>query len=320
MARVSELEAVSLSEIKVARISESVEALTCYVCMEDGSAPLSNICGCTTSAIHSVCLEKLVNSAGARGKPLEDRTRCAICTSPYTCGFTPYVIAPPRPGPLARCAKSTYLWRFSTPCFGFLILVIVLALNMLLGRQALTLYIFIVVITLALFGFTISSRIRQLRGRRNPQVLDDNLYYDRVVAQARSEVARGFESPYAEARQHESKNVILLARQPRLPASASLTDSARLESPSLLPAQSPTHHLRNVPTAAPPPLPVAVAVPVVVPVAVAVIVVPAAPIEQSVSAAAPARTPAQTSRSRSQSPARHTPTLLDRALQQLRRS
>ncbi|KAJ1621817.1 hypothetical protein T492DRAFT_1066719 [Pavlovales sp. CCMP2436] len=314
MARVSELEAVSLSEIKVARISES-EALSCFVCMEDGGAPLSNICGCTTSAIHRACLEKLVNSAGARGKPLEDRIRCAICTSPYTCGFTPYVIAPPRPGLFARLTKSKCLKRFSTPpCFGFLILVMVLVLNMLLGRQALTLYIFIAIAVLALLSFTISSRLRRRRGRPDPQVLDDNLYYDRVVAQARSEVARGFESPFAEARQHESKCVILLARPPRLPASASLTDSARLESPSLLPAQSPVRHLGNVSTAAPPPLPVVMAVLVAVPVAVAVIVVPAAPIEQSVSAAALARTPARTSRSRSQSPAHQTPTLLDRAL------
>lgn len=119
-------------------------------------------------------------------------------------------------------------------------------------------------------------------------------------------MARGFETPYDEARtQHESKSVILLARQPRLPNSASVTDGAMVAAPPRAswttrtrsqsqsrrePAAEADTFAAERPPRAAEPLPVAVAVPVAVIVVPAhAIATPAPPVVSAPAAAAAAR-------------------------------
>ncbi|KAG8468110.1 hypothetical protein KFE25_007162 [Diacronema lutheri] len=198
--------------------------------MEDdvrgGQAPMSGICACSTTAIHAECLEKLINLKKARGRGLDERMNCMVCASHYTCAFTPYVIAPPRPGPLSRIVRVVTRSSLAPACFGLLVLVLIFVLNYLLGRSN-TFYVFVACVFF--FAACTAITLRRRRHLRDVQSLDDNRFHSQVVSRARKEVGRGFEASYDEALHAPSQSVVLLIQTPRNPTrSRSRTDGARV--------------------------------------------------------------------------------------------
>lgn len=210
---------------------ESEMETVCYVCLEDdvrdGSRPITNICACSTSHIHPQCLEKLINSKKGRERVLGERMNCMVCATPYTCPFTPYVVAPPRPSLAARWSNSATRSGLAPPCVGLAILGVIFFLNYSIGRS-LTFYFFLA----AAFAFAFCSAMTlrwQSRGH-DIQRYDDNQWFAKIVAHARKEVGRGFEAQMEDAMQAPSQSVVLLVQPPRHPnrGGVSRTDGAHI--------------------------------------------------------------------------------------------
>lgn len=190
-----------------AAVDENGDDLKCYVCLEDEAVtPLANICGCTTSVIHATCLEKLVNSRKSREKPLEERTQCAVCTRQFNVDFVPYAIDENRLNAVTAFSR-TPLGSIIVP-MGSVVgtLAFVGLLIFLLGRF--TALLVMVAVTVVIWPVCAA---RSVRMRRNdPQLLDDNAFFEKSVTQARKEVQRGNHTTIEQAAVLPSAKVVLI--------------------------------------------------------------------------------------------------------------
>ncbi|KAG8458561.1 hypothetical protein KFE25_003096 [Diacronema lutheri] len=70
-----------------ASVSSHGAGRCCLVCLDEDVEPddalLYEICDCKATAVHRICLEKLVNSRRRRALPLDTRLRCDVCLHPY---------------------------------------------------------------------------------------------------------------------------------------------------------------------------------------------------------------------------------------------
>jgi hypothetical protein len=193
------------------------EERVCLICLEEESAEradageraqraddemLYGICACKTTAIHQICLEKLVNSRGRRKLNLEERMACPVCaqgfTVPYTCTALPKRGLDPATAPRSPRRSLSFGILIS---FG-----VAFAIRLLtdqLGRQ-----LAFLICTLFAFVFLFAvvyghKRAQAVRARRARQAagqagrggggrgsadlddLDDEQYFLQVVQQAR---------------------------------------------------------------------------------------------------------------------------------------
>lgn len=191
-----------------AAFDESGDQLRCYVCLEDeAEAPLAHACGCTNSVIHRSCLEKLVNSRKSREKPLEERTRCSVCTQQFCLDFVPFVIE--RRVPCWVKFQASALGSILTPlCSVILALLLVGVLMRLLGRS----FALILLVGMGVVLWPICAA-RNIAERRRHAALnvDDNTFFEKTVAQARREVRRRrVNTTLQEAAELPSSRVVLV--------------------------------------------------------------------------------------------------------------
>mmetsp|Transcript_5588 Transcript_5588/g.14281 ORF Transcript_5588/g.14281 Transcript_5588/m.14281 type:complete len:344 (-) Transcript_5588:144-1175(-) len=187
----------------------------CVVCLEDCETRLDNpllmrICGCTRSAIHRECLEKLVNSRVRRRLPLHERMRCAVCLHSYEMRFKASVLEnEPSSPPLCSI-------RNAPPAFRTLIVLLAFAYFMAFGVESLgsvagesAAYGLLIVIVLASVLCLITNSWRRTNGAADIysdeliKRMDDDTFWTKVVQTQRGskvnrEVTLGEEVPEAQ--------------------------------------------------------------------------------------------------------------------------
>ncbi|KAJ1629552.1 hypothetical protein T492DRAFT_1009870 [Pavlovales sp. CCMP2436] len=200
----------------------------CYICLEDDPTeptPLSK-CACT-AVVHSHCLERYLNSAKLRGKPLEARMVCSICAGQYACPLSFYLIGTRPPGwcasrcsvpaaTFARLRRDVFMCRvldsIMRPLAALSIFGMIGLLLWVVGQYRGSLsYGWIAIggflVALPLFAY---ARMRQLR-RRNAEAQDDNVWYRKVVAgEAVRAIDRGLGVSFAEANAVSPQRVVVL--------------------------------------------------------------------------------------------------------------
>ncbi|KAG8459852.1 hypothetical protein KFE25_014415 [Diacronema lutheri] len=187
------------------------------------AAPLAAVCACTSTCVHAVCLEKMLNSKKARERPLAVRMTCAVCTQPYAVPLTLHILEPHRPG---RCARMM-LSPVGARCCPLLLIsafFAIIALVVWLVGQYNSLLAMAVLLSL-IAPLLVIQRMRALRNR-DFTTLDDNRFHASAVARAHKEVARGLETPNAEAMtSRDPGRVIILVRPAGRPPARSATDA-----------------------------------------------------------------------------------------------
>jgi hypothetical protein len=213
------------------------ELAVCYICMDDDDAtnglgaPLRQVCACTSSAIHALCLEKVLNSRKSRAKPLDERTLCTVCHGRYTLPLEPYVLGsallPPRLEFALRTRGGQLAARLCVlAVFGLLVTVFAL---LLFKTRTLFAVCYLVVATLPAL---VVQRCREVRRQRVAR-LDDCAFHAHAVAHARREVALGRGPTAAQTSAAPPQLVVLL-----VPAAAT-TAAAAVAALPLEPAASP---------------------------------------------------------------------------------
>jgi hypothetical protein len=201
-------------------------SVVCYVCMDDDDgtnglgAPHVRICACMTSAIHTACLEKMLNSKKSRARPIAERTRCMVCNSAFTLPLQPYVLS-----------TVVLPWRVEqalrTPTGQLLIrLLPVLGLAMHVFGFAFLLYskdfISIKYLVLSMLPLLVLERVRAWRRRRIAE-MDDVEFHAQTVAYARREVQLGRGPSAAQVSSAPPHQLVLLVQT----AAAATTAAAR---------------------------------------------------------------------------------------------
>jgi hypothetical protein len=169
----------------------------CYICMdeddgENGLGPtLSHICACTTTTIHTICLEKMLNSKKSRAKPLSERRLCTVCHTPHQLDLVPFILsAQVLPSCVERVMRTTTGQHLLRVLLFIVFMMHVAVFAIVLAEQ--------VVPVFAIAGYLVIASIPVLvvrhvvvRRRARVESLDDNAFYERAVAYARYEVAHG---------------------------------------------------------------------------------------------------------------------------------
>lgn len=167
---------------------ETGNSSQCYVCLEDDVHPLlSGICGCTTSVIHTSCLEKMINSKNSREKSLEERTRCSVCGQQFTVIFAPYIIDAsvishtPFVEITSGICGIPYWYAVYVVWFLWILIIFVVPKNSL---QMIVVSMAIIYLQLSIVSKIIAHRYAYSDGQHD----DDNTFFNETLVQARKDI------------------------------------------------------------------------------------------------------------------------------------
>lgn len=230
--------------MRVSRADSSVD--TCYICMDDDNgngAPVTNICACSSSACHIVCLEKLVNSKKSRDRPLAERLTCSVCTRPYVLPGNLSFSASLLPGSVIGAPSMLQkAGRMLTPFIIFVLLAGVVVLNYTLGQSVILTFLFIAgMLMVSILLIVVRWYFAQRHAR--PRQLDDNAFWADAVGKARTEIAKGRGLSLESASAAKSSDVVIVvvkhAAPPKLAVAASTNSTTFSASDAVTPFVSP---------------------------------------------------------------------------------
>jgi len=196
--------------------SPAADGEWCYICLAGSEeeaelgALLGHACSCASTHVHTVCLEKLINSRTRRSLPVHVRLTCQVCAASYRVRVAatlqePYV---PYVHPVVACLTNS--WKR----YGFVVKFIALALvvmAMFIGisvNQWGLIVVQFLLLSLAVcspclcFGNVWLQRRRTQQQAQEPQHLDDEDFYNKVVRPTR---ARAMQKPASNQLVHSSR-------------------------------------------------------------------------------------------------------------------
>lgn len=173
----------------------ALEVGQCYICLDEASdLPLAHICACTTSCVHTSCLERLLNSGKARERPLALRLSCAVCAAPYTLRFSYFDLGYDRPNALLHVLNTSRVGAIvGPPLLAFAAFAFFSALLFLLStlnEGYATMACVGLLVPLVAYRYYLNLRCRQLQAHMD----DDNRFYEFEVLRARRAVRCGKET------------------------------------------------------------------------------------------------------------------------------
>jgi hypothetical protein len=217
----------------IADEASSTEALACLVCLEEDDVAdgdmLHDICACKTTAIHRVCLEKLVNSRRRRRLSIEERMACPVCTRRFTVPHERTLLTQ-HAGGFARPNRRGVARTLSTAiALSFLVSFSARVIATTIGRQLVLLFL-----TFLMFGFLFyvvyggtrcrpRARPGEADAPPDPDELDDEQFYTQVVLAHAADLERY--RLHGEA-QHSHRMVVHIRRPTCVEQEAAVASSA----------------------------------------------------------------------------------------------
>jgi hypothetical protein len=129
--------------------------MRCLICLDEdveaGARLHTNICACKSSAIHTICLEQMVNSDRMRMKDVDSRMRCSVCLRRYTLAPTYVVLPAPPKDKLQGCKWTKRLAFLSLARAVALLVFISIAVPILVSYSGMAQYVFACFILLCLW-------------------------------------------------------------------------------------------------------------------------------------------------------------------------